>query len=343
MVKNWMGITLLWAGIYNIVWGTWVVLFPMHVFELTGATPPKYPELWQCVGMIVAVYGLGYLIAGTAPLKHWPIVLVGFLGKIFGPIGFVVAINNNVFPLEFGWNIVFNDLIWWIPFGMILYRVSRRYSKASMRTIKEEEFKNFEDRDRARFINSLSGFKSANLIGTADNKGNTNLCIISSAFHLGANPALMGFIIRPDSVPRDTLTNLREGGVCSLNHVHHSFIEKAHQTSARYPKDLSEFDACLLTPMFIDGFPAPFVAESNIKMGLKVIREEKLPENGTHLIIAQIVDVHIPSDCLHEDGRVDIEKAGSVCVAGLDTYYEGQRLKRFSYAKPGLRPKSLED
>jgi flavin reductase (DIM6/NTAB) family NADH-FMN oxidoreductase RutF len=204
-------------------------------------------------------------------------------------------------------------------------------------------FTEFPDRERARFINSLSGFKSSNLIGTIDNKGNTNLSIISSAFHLGANPALLGFIIRPDSAPRDTLDNLRQSKICTLNHVNKNIVEQAHQTSARYPKDLSEFDACGLTAEYINDFEAPFVKESNIKMALKLIREEKLPENGCQLIITQITDVYIPKDLLKEDGRVDISNAGTVCVAGLDTYYEAKRLNRFSYAKPGLTLKPMED
>jgi small multidrug resistance pump len=117
-----LGTILFAAGIYNIVWGTWVVLFPSQAFVLAGADLPKYLELWQCIGMIVAVYGLGYLIAATSIVRHWPIVLVGLLGKIFGPIGFIMAISNNVFPLKFGINLIFNDLIWWVPFYLILVK-----------------------------------------------------------------------------------------------------------------------------------------------------------------------------------------------------------------------------
>lgn len=109
------------AGLYNILWGTIVVLFPLEFFNLTGMEVPNYPEIWQCVGMIVAVYGLGYIIAATDPFRHWPIILVGLLGKVFGPIGFLDAILRDRFTLEFGINIIFNDLIWWYPFGKILY------------------------------------------------------------------------------------------------------------------------------------------------------------------------------------------------------------------------------
>lgn len=338
-----MKIILKLAGLYNIIWGTWVVLFPKHIFLLTNTQLPKYVELWQCVGMIVAVYGVGYWIAADSPLKHWPIILVGFLGKLFGPIGFLVAIQKGVFPLTFGWNIVFNDLIWWVPFGLILYRTFKARTLPASSPIEKQNFEDLSQRDRARFINSLSGFKSANLIGTKDNKGQTNLCIISSAFHLGANPPLIGFIIRPDSVPRDSLINIRESKTCTLNHVNKEILYPSHQTSARYPKDLSEFDACHLGVEYKDGFHAPFVKEANIKMALKVLREEKLPENGTHLIITEIEAVYAPKNCVKEDGSIDIQKAGSLAVAGLDTYFETNKIARLSYAKPGKPLTSMEE
>ena len=117
--------SLLIAGVYNIVWGTIVVLFPMLFFDAVGLVRPTYPAIWQCVGMIVGVYGVGYIIAFTNPLTHWPIILVGFLGKLFGPIGFIIHLINGTFPLYFGWVILFNDIIWWYPFGYLLYKVAK--------------------------------------------------------------------------------------------------------------------------------------------------------------------------------------------------------------------------
>lgn len=95
-------------------------LFPFALFDFAGLMRPNYPEIWQCVGMIVGVYGVGYWIASYNPHRHWPIVLVGFLGKIFGPIGFVYALSQDVYNLKFGVTIITNDLIWWIPFFLIL-------------------------------------------------------------------------------------------------------------------------------------------------------------------------------------------------------------------------------
>lgn len=117
---RWMKVTLLLAAAYNVVWGAWVVLFPSAVFRLAGIDEPNYPGIWQCVGMIVGVYGVGYACAASDPLRHWPIVLVGLLGKVFGPIGFVGAAMRGELPWSFGATILTNDLVWWLPFGAIL-------------------------------------------------------------------------------------------------------------------------------------------------------------------------------------------------------------------------------
>lgn len=119
---KWMRYVLLAAGVYNLVWGAWGIVAPLAIFRLSGVEPlPAYPELWQCVAMIVGVYGVGYVIAATNPIRHWPIVLVGLLGKIFGPLGFLNAYLAGRFPLSMGWTLVTNDLIWWLPFAAILW------------------------------------------------------------------------------------------------------------------------------------------------------------------------------------------------------------------------------
>jgi hypothetical protein len=108
------------AAVYNLVWGAFAVLLPNVPFGWLGIAPPNYPGLWQCIGMIVGVYGIGYGLAAADPVRHWPIVLVGLLGKIFGPIGFVMAAMNGEFPWAAGFTILTNDLIWWVPFAAIL-------------------------------------------------------------------------------------------------------------------------------------------------------------------------------------------------------------------------------
>lgn len=116
----WMAAVLYSAAAYNLIWGGLVVLFPLVPFVLAGMALPRYPEIWQCVGMIVGIYGIGYGLAARDPLRHWPLVLVGLLGKILGPIGFLQAALAGRLPWIAGWTLVTNDLIWWIPFGAIL-------------------------------------------------------------------------------------------------------------------------------------------------------------------------------------------------------------------------------
>ncbi len=191
-----------------------------------------------------------------------------------------------------------------------------------------------EQRKRAHLINSVGGFKSVCLIGTADNLGHTNLAIFSSIVHIGANPPLLCFIMRPDSVERHTLSNILETNVYTINHVNESIYQKAHQTSARYPKAISEFDAVQLTKEYKNDFQAPFVKESTIQLGVVFKERIDLTINGTIMVIGEINQLYFPSDCLAEDGYLDIEQAGTVSCTGLDSYHTTRRLQRLTYAKP---------
>jgi len=125
--RPWMKKVLFWAALYNLIWGALVVLFPLAWFDLLQVPRPNYPELWQCIGMIVGVYGIGYWIASHAPLRHWPIILVGFLGKVFGPIGYLHGIWQGTWPVQFGWLNLTNDLIWLVPFFLILRAAWRQH------------------------------------------------------------------------------------------------------------------------------------------------------------------------------------------------------------------------
>ena len=123
--QKWMRGVLTAAGIYNVFWGAWVVLFPSALFRWTGMPPSNYPQIWQCVGMIVGVYGIGYLIAARDPLRHWPIVFVGLLGKILGPIGMWWSVTHTSLSGVMAWTCLTNDLIWWGPFALVLVQVVR--------------------------------------------------------------------------------------------------------------------------------------------------------------------------------------------------------------------------
>ncbi len=184
-------------------------------------------------------------------------------------------------------------------------------------------------------INSLSGFKSACLVGTQGQGGQTNLAVMNSAMHIGARPPLMGLIFRPDSVERHSLENIRSGGAYTINHVPEACIDAAHQTSARYPRDQSEFAATGLSEGWWEDFPAPYVAEANVRIGLRAREELAISSNGTHLVIGEVDLIEYPDDAILSDGTIDPAAAGSVACVGLGTYYRAQLVHRLPYAKVG--------
>lgn len=191
-----------------------------------------------------------------------------------------------------------------------------------------------EKQERVHFINSLGGFKSVALVGTADNHKNTNLAIFSSFFHIGANPPLIGMVFRPSPPERDTLRNIIETGFYTINHINENIYKQAHQTSARYDNEISEFDATGLKTEYKNDFFAPFVAESSIQLGIQFREKIDITINNTILIIGEIIQVYIPKDCHVEDGFIDLEKANTITCSGLDSYHKTVQLDRLSYAKP---------
>ncbi|MCX6299684.1 MAG: flavin reductase [Bacteroidetes bacterium] len=195
------------------------------------------------------------------------------------------------------------------------------------------EIMEMEQRKRAHLINSVGGFKSVCLIGTIDLTGQTNLAVFSSIVHIGANPPLISFIMRPDSVDRHTLINILNTGSYTINHLNENIYKQAHQTSARYPKEISEFDATGLSVEYKSNCKAPFVKESNIQLDIEFKERIDLTINNTIMVIGEIKNIYFPENCLQEDGYLDIEKAGTITCSGLDSYHLSNRISRLAYAK----------
>lgn len=191
---------------------------------------------------------------------------------------------------------------------------------------------------RANLINSLSGYKPANLIGTINKEGHTNLAIFSSVVHLGANPALLAMVQRPLNDYSHTYHNIKETGFYTINHVHKSFAQQAHFTSARFDRTDSEFDRCQLTATFLKGFSAPFVGESRIKIGMEFLEEIHIRHNDTRLIIGKVVHIFIPEEILQADGNLALDQCEDMCLSGLETWYSAERFASYPYAKVDQLP-----
>ena len=200
----------------------------------------------------------------------------------------------------------------------------------------------FDKRYRATFINSLGGFKSVCLIGTKNSEGQSNLAIFSSIVHIGASPPLIAFVVRPDSAERHTYENILAGSYYTINHIHEGIYEKAHQSSARYPRSVSEFDAVNLTEEYKGGFFAPYVQESNIQLGVEFKQKIDLTINGTIFLIGEIMHTYYPEECLQPDGFLDLERAKTLSCSGLDSYHTTRKVSRLTYAKPDKWPEKIK-
>lgn len=194
-------------------------------------------------------------------------------------------------------------------------------------------------RYRANLINSCTGYKSLNLIGTKSSNGQENVAIFNSIIHLGSNPALIGFTFRPLTVQRDTYRHIKETQCFTVNQVQHSFISKAHQTAAKYPTEISEFAATGLDTEYLDGHKAPFVKESTIKYSATYIREHFIAENGCVFIIGAIQNLYAPEAHIAPDGWINLTQAHAVAGIGIDGYAFGAKTTRFEYATPYKEPK----
>lgn len=194
------------------------------------------------------------------------------------------------------------------------------------------------DRDfRTNLINQISGVRTAFLVGSTDNLGQTNLALFNSLVHVGANPPLLGLVFRPLTVSRHTYENIREMGVFTLNLVHRDMIDAAHLCSAKFPKEVSEFDAAGFTPEYRHDFPAPFVAESRLQLGMAWEEEHEVRSNQTIFMVARILHIRIEASALTEDGHLDTRFTEPAGVSGLDTYFSVEEIKRLAYARPNLK------
>jgi len=213
-----------------------------------------------------------------------------------------------------------------------------------MKTFTAASIDALPQRTRANLMNCASGLRSALLVGTRSNNGTTNLALFSNVFHVGAAPALIGVIARPkpEGTERHTLDNILSTGCWTLNHVGQSWVSVAHQTSARYSGDTSEFGALGLHEEWIEDFAAPFVGRSMIKLGLTLEQHTPLTVNDTHLLIGRVQLLRCPAEIMRDDGTLNMAGVDPAVACGLDSYHGVNSAERFAYAKPNQPPERLD-
>lgn len=203
-----------------------------------------------------------------------------------------------------------------------------------MQYIPNEDFNKFEHVYRINLINSCSGYKSANLIGTKAKNGQENVAVFSSVTHLGSNPPLLGFFCRPTTVMRHTYENIKDSKFYSINHIHSEILEDAHHTSAKYDREISEFDKTSLVSEYKNNFYAPFVKSCPLQLAMQYVSEYFIEENQVILVIGKIKGLYLDPQLLTDDGFIDLSKGKTATINGLDGYAVPRNNERFSYQRP---------
>lgn len=108
------------AAVYNLAFGLWAGIWPHSFFARFDLAPPRYPSIWACLGMVVGLYGAGYAYAARRLDRAAPFIAIGLAGKLLGPAGWVMTVTSGEWPVRTLTLIMFNDVIWWVPFSLFL-------------------------------------------------------------------------------------------------------------------------------------------------------------------------------------------------------------------------------
>lgn len=205
-----------------------------------------------------------------------------------------------------------------------------------MKHLNLQNINNLNHLYKINLVNSIAGYKSANLIATKSISEKTNVAIFSSVIHLGSSPPLLGFILRPATVPRNTYENIIETGYYTINHIHDQILDDAHHTSAKYNREISEFEVTKLETEYKDNFYVPFVKDCPIQLAMKFVEEYTIKANNTKLIVGEIKGLYIKDGLLQDDGFVDLSKGKVATINGLDGYAIPNLKERLDYQRPKI-------
>ena len=203
-----------------------------------------------------------------------------------------------------------------------------------MAYIGNESFETFDHLFLINLINSCSGYKSANLLGTKSADGFENVAVFSSVTHIGSNPAMLGFFCRPTTVSRNTYDNIKATKYYTINPIHEAILEDAHHTSAKYNAEISEFDKTELCAEYKNKFHAPFVQNAPIQLAMEFVEEYHIKANNTILVIGKILGMYIDDELIGTDGFVNLSKGHIAAINGLDGYSIPKLKERFEYQRP---------
>ncbi len=184
----------------------------------------------------------------------------------------------------------------------------------------------------ADWFSQLEGLRSPVAVGTYDGSEGLNLAVFNSMTHIGARPPLLALVFRPLTVERHTYDNLKATGVYTINHLAAAHVDALHQTSAKYPAGVSEFDAVGLTAVS-SAAGAPYVQEASVSMQLRFVEEHHVAANDCVIVIGAVEELRIVDTASFGESRLDWTSQAALVVSGLYNYYDVSHRVTKPYAK----------
>lgn len=162
-------------------------------------------------------------------------------------------------------------------------------------------------------------------VSTVDKEGNANLAPYSFFNAFSSNPPIFVFSSNrrvSNNTTKDTLANVEETREAVINVVNYDIVRQMSVASAQFPKGVNEFEKSGLTPLPSDLVKPLRVKESPINFECKVTDIITLGNQGGagHLIICEVVRMHILEEVLDERGRIVPDKLDLMGRLGRSYY-----------------------
>ncbi len=180
-------------------------------------------------------------------------------------------------------------------------------------------------RDMHQFLLGAVSPRPIAFVSTVDKDGNENLAPYSFFNAFSSNPPLLVFSSNRrvrDNTTKDTLANVIETKEAVINVVSHSIARQMTLTSVEFPAGTSEFKKSGLTPVASELVSPPRVLESPVNMECKVKDIITLGSEGGagHLIICEVVMMHVDEEVIDDNNRIDPHKIDLMGRMGRSFY-----------------------
>lgn len=184
-------------------------------------------------------------------------------------------------------------------------------------------------RQRYRLLTSLVVPRPIAWVGTRSLDGTPNLAPFSYFNAVSAAPMLVAVSIGSrrgrggeGAAEKDTLTNIRDTGVFSVNVVGERQLEAMVRTSGEWAPEVDEFREAGLAAAECDTVAAPCVSDAPAVLECTLFRVVDLGESPNTLVIGEVQAVRLaPGLALdHATGHVDVRSLRPVGRLGLDEY-----------------------